>query len=298
MCVHKALELLAKRKLAEQNGEAGFADDDFGSVLVTQLDPQVAIEWAYGLTVKNTSALYSWTDRDFKDCRKWMEVALEWKNGMFSPLKRHIIAPEQFFDFVIEKPWAAYDYTTPEGERISGYLGLKGTIDLVVTSHNSYELIDWKTGASRLDWATGEEKTYEKLMTDAQLRLYHYALAHIYPEVENLYVTIFYLQAGGPESLCLTRHDLPETEEMIRQRFDIIRNVVRPKRIYPSWKCNKLCHFGKNSFSGPTDNFKDSICEAVHKDLVQIGLDKVMIKHGRANAYNSYGSGGGKQREE
>ena len=60
------------------------------------------------------------------------------------------------------KPWSKYSYETKDGP-LQGNLAIKGTIDLITQpSENTLEIVDWKTGR-RLDWATGQEKTQEKL---------------------------------------------------------------------------------------------------------------------------------------
>lgn len=293
--VHKALELLARRKLAQQEKKESFNDEELGSFTNVEMTPEFAIElsWNHYLA-KDTG--FDWKPVDRRDCIKWMNEALTWKNGMFSPLKRKVIMPEQFFDIKIEKPWAEYSYTLPDGNTLSGYLSLKGTMDLLVEAKGgALELIDWKTGTTRLDWATMKEKTYEKLMMDPQLRLYHYALSKLYPKAKNIFVTIFFLQAGGPESLCFTPDDLEVTEGMIKRRFNAIRNTVNPKLIYPSRKCS-WCWFNKNGFDGPTDKRKESICHIVKQEIVQLGIDKVMKNRAKPGAFTSYGDGGGTTR--
>src|SRR5690606_34355557 len=54
----------------------------------------------------------------------------------------------------------------------------------------------------RLNWATGEEKTHEKLKDDPQLRIYHYAVSHLYPDIENIYITINFINDGGAFTIC------------------------------------------------------------------------------------------------
>ena len=68
------------------------------------------------------------------------------------------------------------------------------------------EVIDWKTGR-RLNWATGEEKTYEKLLEDPQLLLYNYAISKLFPEYEQAIMTIYYIRDGGPFSMCFDKPD-------------------------------------------------------------------------------------------
>ena len=82
---------------------------------------------------------------------------------MFDPRNRNILYPEQQFDIVINKPWAKYSYDTKDG-KLEGNLAIKGTIDLITQPNkDTLEIVDWKTGR-RLNWATGEEKTQEKLV--------------------------------------------------------------------------------------------------------------------------------------
>lgn len=291
--VHKALELLARYKLATQNKEPNFIDDELGSFVVEGFTPEIAMEYAWKY-IQEVASHYVWTNKEFTECTKWMYEALNWRDGMFSPLKRHIVAPEQYFELVIKEPWAEYDYVLPDGEKVSGYLGLKGTIDLMVQQGNDLEMIDWKTGL-RLDWSTFQPKTYEKLMDDPQLRIYHYAASKLYPKIDNIFVTIFYMQAGGPESLCFTKHDLKTTEDILRNRFNAIRNTVRPKLVYPNKKCN-FCYFKKNDLNGNVvADYNDSICKTIRDDVVNLGLDKVMKKYSKTDAHNSYGDGGGRK---
>ena len=44
-----------------------------------------------------------------------------------------------------------------------------------------------------LNWATGEEKTQEKLEIDPQLMIYYYAVNKLYPEIDNCIVTIYFI---------------------------------------------------------------------------------------------------------
>ena len=82
---------------------------------------------------------------------------------------------------------------------------MKGTIDLITKpSEDTLEIIDWKTGR-RLDWATGQEKTQEKLETDPQLMIYFYAAKKLYPEIKNCIVTIFFINDGGPFSVSFNK---------------------------------------------------------------------------------------------
>ena len=86
-----------------------------------------------------------WAPVDKKDCRNWTWMALEYKDGIFDPRKRQIHAAEPRFDFIIDKPWANFEWELPSGEKISGNLGIKGTIDLITRLDGGIlEIVDWK----------------------------------------------------------------------------------------------------------------------------------------------------------
>ena len=295
-CVHKGLELLAKVKLAQQNKQKFIEDDDFGKFLLTELTPDICIELAYQHYSTKTAEMYDWSDIDLKDCRKWLWTALTYNDGMFNPLKQDIVAPETFFDFKIEESWAAYKYKLPDSTYIEGNLGIKGTIDLIVkVADGIYEMVDYKTG-KRMDWNTGEEKTYDKLCSDSQLRMYYYAARRLFPDIKQIIVTIFYINDGGAISMCFDESDLDKTEDMLKKRFNLIRNTFRPKRIYPDWKCTKLCYFGQHDLEEnkiTKEEYKEkSICSKISKELLTLGMDRVIVKRAKSS-FDDYGNGGG-----
>jgi len=295
--VHKALELLASKKLAMQEGQDTFSNDEVGRSWNTwSFDTDEAIEAAWNYYTKEKATPFEWTHFDYKDVRKWTIAATELSGGMFNPLNRTIIWPEKYFDFVIEEPWARYNYTMTDGRRLEGHLGLKGTIDLTVKMDccdDTIELIDWKTGM-RKDWVTGKSKDWKKLRNDPQLRLYHYALSRLYPQARYIIISIVWIQDGGPFSLDFGPKDLAETEKMLRERFDIIRECRRPKRIrfdsVHGWKCEKLCVFGINEWK----QTGETVCDHIHKQLVTLGMDRVTREFGRQDAFATYGDGGGR----
>ncbi len=294
--VHKSLELLAQYKLAKQQYKDSFTNDELGKFFLTEISPDICIELAFHHIAK-LEPHYDWDDDDFAEVKKWMWVALNYRDGMFNPLKQDVVQPEQYFDITFEDSWAHYDYKLPDGNNLKGQLGMKGTLDLIAKlDKNTYELIDYKTG-KRMDWNTGEEKTYDKLCKDPQLRMYHYAASRLFPEIEQIIVTIFYISDGGAISMNFTPDDLKATEEMIRKRFNLIRNTFKPKKIYPNWKCTKLCYFGKHDIEGKPigkDDYKEkSACTVIGKDLLTLGMDRVMLKHSKSDV-TEYGSGGGR----
>jgi len=284
--VHKALEFLAKQAIAEQTNQ------DFWEIIKEDdLQPKRKTLNSFLKTsyeFYSRKSVYAWAQEDLEDCKNWTQKAINYNDGMFDPHKLDIVESELFFDFEIDKPWAKYSYELPDGKILDGFLALKGTIDLVTRIDNTtLEIIDWKTGR-RLDWATGKEKTLDTLKNDFQLRLYHYGVSHLFPEIENIIFTVFYINDGGPYSVNFEKKDLVYTEEMIRKRFEEIRRTTKP-RLNITWKCTKLCRYGKtiDKDSGTT------ICETIKNEIAQNGIDYTMKKRCNWNNLSSYGMGGG-----
>lgn len=243
--VHKALEILAFIKYYQQQGKTTFVDDILGEINIEDYNLDSIIESIY-LYYTSHFTHHSWSSTDYKDCYNWTYKAINYENGIFDPRNRHILYPEQQFDIVIDKPWAQYKYDTPTGI-IEGNLAIKGTIDLITKPNdNTLEIVDWKTGR-RLNWATGEEKTQEKLEKDPQLMIYYYAAQKLYPEIEHCIVTIFFINDGGPFSMTFDKKDIYATEQLLKDKFKRIQQTVKP-RLNKTWKCTKLCHYGKTTF--------------------------------------------------
>jgi len=291
---HKVLEILAVIKKAQQDQVQMVTDDIIGDIDVNDYSLDVIIKQVYNHYSTHNSH-HKWSEKDYKDCYNWVYKAINFNSGMFDPRNRRILCPEQHFDFEIKKPWAEYSYDTPEG-KLSGNLALKGTIDLItLVNDNTIEVIDWKTGR-RLDWATGEEKTQEKLEQDPQLRIYHYAISHLYPDIEHIIFSIYFINDGGPFSICFDKKDLKETENMLRQKFDIIKKSKKPK-LNKSWMCTKLCHFGKTTFDNthiqPIIEYRDnqicangttmSKCEQIKPDIEIYGINFVTNEYKQHN---------------
>jgi hypothetical protein len=296
---HKVLEILAVIKKAEQDGQTTIDDDLIGLVDINNYDLNNLIEKVYTYYTNNAQH-HKWSAKDHRDCKDWVYKAIEFNGGMFDPRKRNILCPEQHFDFEIKKPWAKYSYDIG-GEKLEGNLALKGTIDLITLVNDStIEVIDWKTG-KRLDWATGEEKTQEKLEKDPQLKIYHYAIKHLYPHIKNIIFSIYFINDGGPFSICFHDSDLASTEDMLRQKFEAIKSTKKP-RLHKSWMCSKLCHFGKTTFDGthiqPIEEYRDgqvcksgqtmTKCEQIKHDLDLYGIDTTIGLYKNKN--HSFGS--------
>lgn len=295
---HKVLELLASKKLAMQNGDVCFTNDELGkSWRVEEFDVEDAIEEAWTYYTQTKPSPWDWTPTEYRKIRRWVYAAMEFSGGMFNPLNRDILWPEAYFDFVIDKPWASYEFEFG-GKIIQGQLGLKGTMDLTARVDgfpDTIELIDWKTG-SRKDWATDTPKTWKKLRDDPQMRLYHYALSRICPAAKHIIVTIVWIRDGGPFSLDFGPGDLEETENMILERFEEIKQCELPERIKGNrqvndrdYKCRLMCAFGMNRWK----NTGKLVCDHLYRELVQIGAKGVVEKYGEQSVFSSYREGGG-----
>lgn len=286
--VHKVLEILASIKLSQQNKESEYIDDILSNIDVNEYNIDHIVERVYSYYTSQFKH-HEWLVKDLKDCRLWVNKAITDHNGIFDPRLRNILRPEQHFDIVIDKPWSNYKYETKDGIT-EGKLAIKGTIDLITKVNNStLEVIDWKTG-KRLDWATGQEKTLEKLYKDPQLKIYHYALSKLYPEYDHIIMSINFINDGGAFSMCFDKTDLKGTEDLIRKKFEEIKKCQKPK-LSKTWKCTKLCHFGKNTFENsnkvlPILEYRDNqicekgnymtVCEQIKHDVGLYGINNVV----------------------
>lgn len=220
---------------------------------------------------------HDWKPVDKKDCYNWTWMALDYLDGLYDPRKRTIVEAEPHFDIKIDKPWAEYYYELPNGKEIFGNLAAKGTVDLVTeVEPGVLEVVDWKTG-QRLDWTSkksNDKKDIKKLHNDPQLMLYYYALSHLYPDVDYIILTIFFIRDGGPFTVCFEPSKIEAMEARLRKRFEQIRNCNMPKMLSNTqshFKCTRLCHYYKNNFPGSEKN----ICRFIHDELKDKGIDEV-----------------------
>jgi hypothetical protein len=135
-------------------------------------------------------------------------------------------------------------------------------------------VVDWKTGR-RLDWATGEEKTYEKLCSDPQLLLYNYAISKLFPDYQQAIMSIFFIKDGGPFSMCFDKSDQKRFLDMLKQKFSDIKNNNKPQPISQNrdnWKCTKLCHYCKNKWPETDQN----MCIYIENSLKTKGMEQTI----------------------
>jgi hypothetical protein len=285
---------LARKKLAHQRGEQKFYDPEVDTEFDTSsFTPDLAIQSGWEHYTNPERTVHPWMSADREKCQSWTWDVLLFNDGMFSPVNRNVVMPEQFFEIVVEEDWAKYEYELPDGRRYAGNLVLRGTMDLVTrVGPRMIEYIDWKTGKRRC-WIKDKIKEYPDMHEDFQLRLYHYALCHLYPK-DDIMMTIYFIQDGGPYSLCLHRSDLPATMSMIRTEFEKIQKDNTPSRIIDknpkNWKCQRLCHFYNDAH--PDSGL--STCNHYRQEIIQVGMDRVIAKYARGEPWAAYGSGGGR----
>lgn len=291
--VHKSLETLARVKKATQDGVTFYIDEAFGKVEITEVTPEWATRKAYDYYTTGAPR-HNWYPSDLRDCIEWTQKAISINNGLFDPRNRTIIAPEQYFDITIDKPWAHYDYYIGD-QHIKGQLSLKGTIDLIVADNHQpglIEIIDYKTGL-RKDWTKDgpEKKTYAELRYDPQLCLYHYAASQLFPQAEEIFVTILFINDGGPFTLCFDKADLEFTENIICKKFEEIRDTQIP-RLNVTWRCQKICPFGRTKSQ---EDPNKTMCEFYRDKIRDNGIEKTMLEFGKSDSYNNYQEGGGRK---
>jgi hypothetical protein len=121
--------------------------------------------------------------------------------------------------------------------------------------------------------------------------MYAYALSKLYPDKQIL-VTIFYARAGGPFTLCFEPEDLADIEEALRRQYSSVLHNKMPCQ-KKSWKCSRMCHFGKTTFEEtsvkPMQEFRPrqrcakgdimTKCEQVRFELEKKGMDRVVSEY-------------------
>lgn len=307
---HKCYEILAKAKLAEQNGEPDFYDDVIGGKVKNKISDKyipALVERIYKYYTSHNPHIH-FVNSDLTSIKRWVKQGLEMSGGLMDPRNQTIYQPELPFDIVIDKPWADYEYEH-NGTKIKGKLGVKGTTDLILRDPKIpgyYEIVDYKFGR-RLNWATGEIKDAALLQKDTQLKLYYYAAMKLIPDAKQISVTIFFVKDGGPFTLCFGPKDIEDVENTLKERFNEIRACKNPP-LRIGKNCTSFCHYGKTTFEGsdiePLIMTEDghvtpkgriaSKCEQIHHDIQVYGIDATDKKYRKPgydpNFYQSPGS--------
>ena len=301
--LHKTEEMLAKGKLLhQQTGKTGgwdIGDEYVGEFIPNDiydnkiLTPLCKLAYDY---YKTTCDL-DFDDKDLIKVIGWANTVAKYQNGAYDPRSHQIEYAEKFFDFEIKQDWAKYEYQLGD-KTLTGYLGIKGTIDLIMRlDNNTLEILDYKTGSNK-DWATMKDKDLKSLHKDPQLLLYYYACRNIFPEIKHFVFTIYYLATAGPFTLVFDDDSYKLAEKMIRNKFEQIKGITHPKLISntqqersKNFKCSKLCHFAKHNQPG-TDI---TICEYYQNKVKESNADLVMLEYGNLKKLTEYQDGGGRK---
>lgn len=149
---------------------------------------------------------------------------------------------------------------------------------------------------SRKNFATDEVKTIEYLRKDKQLLFYLYALSKLYPNKEFI-MTLYFINDGGIFSVHGDEEMLAYASQMIKDTYEEIISTTNPtvrnsKR--NDFKCIHCCKYSK-----PASYTRGlSVCEFMQNKINTIGLDSTIEKYGDIKSTFSYGSGGGKIKDE
>lgn len=282
--VHKVLECLAQCKQRLQYGEKTgmrIEDSELGTIKFTnfQLNSNKFVmkllDNSYEYYTSHDKVNIYDSKKDYEFCKQMVDACLSYNNGQFDPRKTRIVAPEKSFDLEINEPWSEVEYN---GEKRK--LRIKGTMDLITeVAPDTLEYVDYKTG-QRINWATGEEKTYEKLHDDIQLLLYYYAISKLYPQYDHIIMTIFFLRDGGPFSLCFDASDNEKFLNKLKDKFLTIKQSTNPRPINQErsdFRCKKLCHFYKNNWPGT----QQTMCHYIENEIKLYGIENTIKKCSR-----------------
>ena len=286
---HRAMQVLGDKSIALRDGKKKVINDDLPSYTLKQCDNIDKItKDCFNYYVPTVPEL-EFDESDLTTCQKWVKKAIEHDDGKLDPRNQDILITEQFFEIELDKPWAKYNYEIGD-KKFEGNLILRGTVDLIVKENEDYfQVLDYKTG-KRLNWATGKEKTQECLEKDFQLLFYYYALRNLYPQ-NRFYVSIYYINDGGVFDIVFDDDDYFKAENLIKQKFEYINRVELPRQLSANnsnWKCQKLCAYSAMEENGKT------VCQNMHKRMMDYGYNDTMFIHGDLTKINSYGSGGGR----
>lgn len=167
---------------------------------------------------------------------------------------------------------------------------------MVDSPSNTYlcteNMIPTHNTGKRQDFASGEKKDYKKLQTDPQLMLYYYAAKHLFPSVDEIVLTIFFVRHGGPFTITFCNNDLHKMEKLLKNRVEEIWNCKTPKLVsesQTSFKCTYLCDYYKNNWPNTNTN----ICKFIQKQTKELGIDEVTKKYTwEGHSFDKYKSPG------
>jgi len=185
--------------------------------------------------------------------------------GEYSPITTKTLSAEEHFEIDIQL------------RKHNRKIRLNGFIDRIdKISDDTIEVIDYKTGMRRsYGKSTQEKHDVLSLYDEIQPRMYHYAASQLYPWATNILVTFIYITDGGAYTVPFTKDDLSTTLTLIKNRCNEILDNNQPERNI-TWKCKKLCNFGKSG-----------MCQKVWNEVQTCGWDFVKIKYNVLRDYHN-----------
>jgi len=280
---HKVLEGFANCKKTIQDNpkkkDLSFKDEEMG-ILNFNEDSIMSEDFVKELTDKsyeyyriNNPHLDHNVKKDYKFCRSMVDVVINHNDGQYDPRKQNIVATEPLFSIPIDEEWAKFDYN---GELYQ--LEVKGSIDLITEiNKDTAQITDWKTSATRKNWATGETKEEKDFYNDFQLLLYSFSAHKMYPQYSQFIPTIYFIQAGGPYSLCFDESHKKKVLSKMKDRLYEILKCKLPKPINKwrsDFRCTRLCQFYKDNWPGT----ETRICNYVEDHIKLYGIDKTSVE--------------------
>lgn len=288
---HKVMEVRALAKIAMQCEKDFFVDDNFGRITIEQSkDIELILNQSFHYYSKQEPHI-EFVEKDKRDVRKWIDNTLAtWP--AYDPFNLNIVSAELFFDIEVDKKWAKIKGEIG-GKEIDGFMRIKGTMDMVIDlGNNVYELLDWKTGQYRKDFATNEEKTLDYLENDVQLLLYLIALKDSFPDKQFI-LSLAWINSGGIFSVYVDDEMMGRAWEMLEKSYKKISKTYNPKQLDPThrdYRCKYLCAFAKKAdYTGGK-----SICQYYKDQINKDGLLKVANKNIDMDSFGKYGTGGGR----
>lgn len=242
---HSIMEVLARSKLEET-----WTDKILGEItpkIISYVDLHNLVDFTYSKYQEKNPQL---SNKGLKKCHDWVDKSM---HAGYDPRMKDIISTEKWFEIEIEG------------------VQLRGVIDLVTRENEStYRILDYKTG-SDYDFIKKVKKDYDYLNKDVQLRLYHYAAHQLFPEVEDVLISIYFVNLGKSFEFAFSREDTYKVELFIKKKLARLEQITVPKlNITPACK---FCPFSTLPYGG------QSACEFFRDKFRINGLEKTIEEY-------------------
>lgn len=292
---HLVFELRALAGIAHRAGKKTIDHDVFGKKPISWAkDYKKTLPVVYEYVKKKDDHIDFDSKISQSQIEKWCKATLE-KWPEYDPFTMNVVYAEYHFDFKIEKPWAKYSVML-DGKLHEDYLRIVGTIDNVIDlGDNIYQVYDYKSGAKREDFVTGEEKDSEYLKRDAQMLFYYYACKTVWPD-KDFVMSLAFVNAGGIFSVIGDEEMYEAAERMIEKSFKQVLGMKRPQifdQNHYDWRCKYCCEFSKPAnYTGGK-----SVCQYFADKIRMDGIEKTTAENIDLRKLGEYQDGGGRTTE-